>query len=121
MQPIPKDILIQFDAVLKQRNVPISSRADYRKWLRYFLDYCTKYPPPDSRAEQVRLFVEKLRSKNQTAKQLEQAADAVSLFFASQPRKRTEARHGENAGLKPIPLSVSPLKGEKVVSPALVS
>jgi len=32
----------------------------------------------------VRLFIEKLRSKNQTAKQLEEAADAVSLFFALQ-------------------------------------
>ena len=37
MQPIPNDVLIQFDDILKQRNVPIASRADYRKWLRYHL------------------------------------------------------------------------------------
>lgn len=64
MQPVPKDILDRFDVLLKQRNVPAASRSDYRKWLRYFLDVQSKYPLPDSRADQVRLFAEKLRSKN---------------------------------------------------------
>ncbi len=84
MQPIPQDVLAQFDAILEQRNIPAASRSDYRKWLRYFLDFRSKYPLPDSRTDQVRMFAEKLRSKNQTAHQLKQAADAVSLFFASQ-------------------------------------
>jgi hypothetical protein len=84
MQPIPKDILARFDAILKQRNIPAETHTDYRKWLRYFLDFRAKYSPPDSRSDQVRLFAEKLRSKNQTMKQQEQAADAVSLFFALQ-------------------------------------
>ncbi len=84
MQPIPKNILAQFDAMLKQRNIPVEAYNDYRKWLRYFLDFRAKHSPPDSRSDQVRLFVEKLRSKNQTMKQQEQAADAVSLFFALQ-------------------------------------
>lgn len=84
MQPIPKNILAQFDAILKQRNVPVDAHNDYRKWLRYFLDFRAKHSPPDSRSDQVRLFAEKLQSKNQTMKQQEQAADAVSLFFALQ-------------------------------------
>ncbi len=90
MEPIPKDLLVQFDDILKQRNVPLSSHSDYRKWLRYFLDYRAKYSPPDAKTDQVRLFAEKLRSKNQTAKQLEEAADAVSLLFALQQRKDKE-------------------------------
>ena len=122
MQPIPKDVLAQFDAFLKLRDVPVASHTFYRKWLRYFLDFRAKYPIPDSKAEQVRLFVEKLRSKNQTANQLEQAARAVSLYFESQPRKRDESGNHGNTGRKPIPLCVSPastqlstgLKGEKV-------
>ncbi len=108
MQPIPKDVLTQFDDVLKQRNVPIAFRADYRKWLWYFLDYFAKYHPPVSRSEQVRLFVEKLRSKNQSANKLKQAADAVSLFFASHPRKRSVLEKPENTGLKLATLPVSP-------------
>jgi len=103
MQPVPKDILDRFDVILNQRNVPAASRSDYRKWLRYFLDFQAKYPLPDSRADQVRLFAEKLRSKNQTAQQLEQAADAVSIFFALQQKKKTpapSAAHRRSAGQK---------------------
>ena len=84
MQPIPGNILAQFDAILKQRNIPVDAHNDYRKWLRYFLDFRAKHSPPDSRSDQVRLFAEKLRSKDQTVTQQEQAADAVSLFFALQ-------------------------------------
>ncbi len=57
MQPIPKDVLIQFDDILKQRNVPLAAHNDYRKWLRYFFDFCARYQPPDSKSEQVRLFI----------------------------------------------------------------
>lgn len=82
MQPIPKDVLTDFDKVMKQRRVPAFLQPDYRKWLRYFLDFRSRYPLPESRAEQVRSFAEKLRSKNQTAAQQKQAADSVSIFFS---------------------------------------
>jgi hypothetical protein len=81
MLPIPQDVLAQFNAVLKQRKVPEPFHADYRKWLRYFLDFRGKYPPPDSISERVRLFIEKLQKKNQTPEQQKQAAHAVSLYF----------------------------------------
>jgi metal-responsive CopG/Arc/MetJ family transcriptional regulator len=87
MLPIPDDILKPFDAIMDKKGVSLTSRSDYRKWLMYYLDFRDKYSPPDSRSEQVRLFIEKLRSKNQPQKQLEQAAHAVSLFFTSQSRK----------------------------------
>jgi hypothetical protein len=115
MEPIPKDLLIQFDDILTQRNVPLASHADYRKWLRYFLDYRAKYSPPDAKSDQVRLFAEKLRSKHQTAKQLEEAADAVSLLFALQQRQGNEpGRHGagETAVSKTHPHFHLPLEGE---------
>jgi hypothetical protein len=35
MQPVPEDILRQFNAVLKQKALPSSLRDDYRKWLMY--------------------------------------------------------------------------------------
>jgi len=88
MQPIPRDILAQFEAVLKKRAVPVAQHADYRKWLRYYLDFRSRYSLPDSRSEHVRLFVDKLRQKNQTPEQQKQAAHALSLFFESQSRKK---------------------------------
>lgn len=59
MRPIPDDILRQFNEVLEKKGIPPSARDDYRKWLLYYLDFRAKYPPPDSKSEQVRLFVEK--------------------------------------------------------------
>jgi len=81
MQPIPSDIFIQFEAVLKKKAVPVARHADYRKWLRYYLDFRSKYSLPDSKSEHVRLFIEKLRKKNQTPAQQKQAAHALSLYF----------------------------------------
>ncbi len=82
MQMIPADILEQYFAVLEKRAVPVTRHADYRKWLRYFLDFRSKYP----RSEQVRLFIRKLREKKQSPEQQKQAAYALSLFFESQSR-----------------------------------
>mgnify|MGYP003438889997 CR=1 FL=1 len=63
MLPMPNDISAAFDVALKKRSVSLSLHAAYRKWLRYFLDFRSKYPPPVSKSEQVRLFIDKLRSK----------------------------------------------------------
>jgi hypothetical protein len=90
MISIAPDTLAQYDAVLKKRAIPATRQADYKKWLRYFLDYCGKYPVPDSKSERVRLFVEKLREKKQTTEQQKQAAHAVSLYFeVLKPRKNS--------------------------------
>jgi integron integrase len=87
MLPIPKNDSTRFNKALLQRAVPGAFHAHYRKWLRYFLDFCRKYPPPDGDSEQIRLFIEKLRSKKQTPQQCSQAAHAISLYFESQKWK----------------------------------
>ena len=51
MLPISPDILKQFDIVLEKKAIPSSLRADYKKWLRYCLDFRAKYQLPDSRSE----------------------------------------------------------------------
>jgi hypothetical protein len=84
MLPIPDNILKRFDAILEKRDVAPALRADFKKWLRYFLDFCAKYPPPATRSDQVRLFIDKLREKRQTLDQQKQAAYAVSLYFELQ-------------------------------------
>ena len=84
MLPIPDTVLARFDAVLDKIAVAPTLRAHFKKWLRHFLDFCSKYPVPDIRSDQVRLFIDKLREKGQTKAQQEQAAYAVSLYFESQ-------------------------------------
>jgi len=95
MQPIPDEILKQFNAVLEQKAIPSSLRDDYRKWLLYYLDFRVKYPPPDAKSEQVRLFIEKMRSKGKSGKSLHHAAHALSLFFSLQTRKKRSVVHAE--------------------------
>jgi hypothetical protein len=48
MQAIPAGIQDPYLLVLRKRAVPVSRHADYKKWLRYFLDFRDKYPLPDS-------------------------------------------------------------------------
>jgi hypothetical protein len=70
MQPIPPHILAQFNNALHQQAVTESAHGHYRKWLRYFLDFRRKYPPPEDTSEQLRLFIAKLRAKKQTRWQI---------------------------------------------------
>jgi len=111
MQPIPSDILTQFEAVLKKRAVLVSRHADYRKGLRYYLDFRGKYTLPDSKSEHVRLFIEKLRKKNQTTEQQKQAAHALSLFFQSQPQNKhvsTSQAEATTPRYSPLPYMQQP-------------
>lgn len=84
MQAIPREMDGRYEGILRHREIPPALWSDYRKWVRYFLDFRVKYPSSSEKTVQVKLFAEKLRSKGQTAQQIVQAEDAVSLFFASQ-------------------------------------
>ncbi len=75
------DIWAQYVAFLKAKVKDVSQHENLKKWFLYFWDFRAKYRPPDSRSEQVRLFIEKLRNKGQSQVQQKQAAHAVSLYF----------------------------------------
>ncbi len=78
---IPYAVLTDYVVHLGKRGVAAACFTEYKKWLRYYLDFCDKYPVPESKSERVRLFCEKLREKKQSVKQRESAAHAVSLYF----------------------------------------
>src|SRR4030065_2523854 len=81
MQKVPYDIWAQYVAFLKVKVNDVSQHENLKKWFLYFWDFRAKYRPPDSRSEQVRLFIEKLQNKGQSQVQQKQAAHAVSLYF----------------------------------------
>lgn len=84
VQKVPYDIWSRYDAFLKAKVKDVSQHENLRKWLLYFWDFLAKYHPPDSRAEQIRLFIEKLQGKKQSEAQQKQAAYALSLYFQMQ-------------------------------------
>jgi len=78
----PISVMDQFDAVLRALMIPASLLPDYKKWLRYYLDFCAKYPVELNCASgQEQLFSEKLRQKNQNAEQRKQADQAIKLYI----------------------------------------
>ena len=78
---IPRDILTRFQAILVKRAVPPAQHSYYKKWLRFYLDFCFKYEMKDSNKESLTQFIAELRKKNQTSDQQEQAAHAISLYY----------------------------------------
>jgi integron integrase len=82
MQKVPYDIWTRYDAFLKAKVKDVSQHENLKKWFSYFWDFRAKYCPPDSRSEQVRLFIEKLQQKKQSPERQREAAYAVSLYFA---------------------------------------
>jgi len=81
MFPIHRELEADFDAVLNRKSVPVQYRHHYKKWLRYYWDFCHKYHYPVSEKESLPHFKGKLREKRQTEIQIKQASEAISLYY----------------------------------------
>lgn len=88
MIPVPYSVMNDYVAILRNREIPPPQVEHYKKWLRYFYDFSAKYLGTDNKPEKVKLFLEKLRSKDQTPVQCQQAAHAVTLYFEMQSLER---------------------------------
>lgn len=81
MLAVPDSIMSTYVATLKVQEIPVVQVAYYQKWLRYFYDFSANLRDLSCSAEQLKaMFVEKLRSKNQSDLQCRQAAHAVALY-----------------------------------------
>ncbi|MFH1999243.1 MAG: integron integrase, partial [Planctomycetota bacterium] len=85
MLQIPPQIALLYDALLSKRAVPRKDLFSYKKWLRYYLDFCHKYKHDRWSKNSLPLFINKLRDKRQTDFLLKQAFQAVSLFYEIRP------------------------------------
>jgi hypothetical protein len=66
MKQIPQQIKTDYDVLLKDKVVPENAHVHYRKWLRYYLDFCEKYHLKQLERGNLALFIKKLREKKQT-------------------------------------------------------
>ncbi len=73
-------LLLRFNTLLVEKSIPGSHHNHYRKWLRYYLDFCRKYHVQELQQESLAHFIKKLQGGNQTQKQQKQASHAVSLY-----------------------------------------
>ncbi len=81
MITIDPQIVKQYDLLLEERKVPSAQHNYYRKWIRYYLDFCSKYRLPDTSSKNLTQFLSKLREKKQLDAQVKQASHAVSLYL----------------------------------------
>ena len=81
MKPIPAEIKIPYDVALGKKDVLLPAHFHYRKWLRYYLDFCLKYHYEILDKASLSYFLKKLKDKNQTEQQQKQAFHAVSILY----------------------------------------
>ncbi len=65
MLAVPTEIQAKYDAALIRKSLPVPHHFYYKKWLRYYLDFCHKYRHPPSEPQSLVFFTDKLRQKNQ--------------------------------------------------------
>ena len=76
MIPVPPDIIARFQDFLDRKPVQKPFQGYYKKWLRFYWDFCQKYHHPVSKHESLSHFIEKLHQKKQKDHQIKQASDA---------------------------------------------
>ena len=99
MITIPNEVFAKYIAYLCKTGVPDVSHAEYKKWLRYYLDFSDKYPVPEAKSERVRLFTSKIQDNKQPLALRQRAANAVSHYFQMEnqenrdQKKRSSSRY----------------------------
>jgi integron integrase len=103
MLAIPSALQAQFEAYLRDKSVPLQLQGEYKKWLRYYLDFCGKYHFTPAQRGSLPDFVRKLQEKKQTDEKRRQAIKAIALYYEMVRRDILSAK-------RPIPKTVPPLK-----------
>lgn len=81
MLTIPSTLQKKFEIYLKNKAIPDKHHGVYKKWLRYYLDFCLKYNFPPRQKESLPQFIKKLDEKRQTKTQQEQARKSRTLYY----------------------------------------
>ena len=81
MDSIPLHLQTAFETILRNRSVPAGLHLLFKKWLRFYLDFCRKYHFPEIERKSLDHFLRKLKEKKQTDVQQQQASDAIQLYY----------------------------------------
>lgn len=102
MLPIPQHIDARFSNELIKKGISTKEQFQYKKWLRNYLDFCSKYNHSPTNRQNLTPFINNLKSKKQSAQQQKQASEAVSIFhqMESQKTESDDARALKNTTAK---------------------
>jgi len=74
---LPESFLARYLTHLNDHHLAVVGKADYRKWLLYLFDFCEKYRVSGSEQERLRLFLDKLKEKNQPVEETHEPDEFV--------------------------------------------
>ena len=81
MKQIPPKIGALYEDHLNNKAIPKRDQSNYRKWLRYYLDFCFKYKYDNLNNKKSSFFIEKLNEKGHNEQKQKQAFHAASLYY----------------------------------------
>lgn len=81
MKQIPQEFLTRFEAQLNINQISQQESFYYKKWLQYYIDFCSKYGHAPKSSHSLPLFIHKLREKQQTRSQQKQAYNAILIYY----------------------------------------
>ncbi|MEW6220294.1 MAG: integron integrase [Thermodesulfobacteriota bacterium] len=111
----------RFETLLRKRGVPNAAHSAFKKWLRFYLDFCHKYQLPCGSQSSIAPFLKKLQDKKQSEAQRQQAAQAVALFLDMAQVDRPGEVAQPLGGEAPEAQAVSGLPASSARSPVGVS
>lgn len=81
MRQIPYDLGKRFDSAMSEAPIAEHLRPHFRRWLRFYLDFCSKYGFEPTVGTSFRPFNAKLLEKGQAEWKRRQAHQAVALYI----------------------------------------
>ncbi len=81
MIKIPDKLLKKYGTELLRQKIAQKHKPHFKKWLRYYLDYCHKYNQVCESKESYYGFNEELKKKGQQEWQRRQAYRAVAIYY----------------------------------------
>ena len=98
MLTVPPKLGSAYNRFLVSKGIQQKYHPFYRKWFRYYLDYCHKYCSAQSDENTLSAFIAKLRDKNQSEFMQKQARHAVTLYFEMQVGSQEIVGKDKNSG-----------------------
>lgn len=79
MRHVPEDVKIYYKEQLQ--TIPKDKHYNFVKWIRFYLDFCTKFRFTVYEKDSFSHFSQKLTDKGQKVENIEEAFQAVELFL----------------------------------------
>jgi hypothetical protein len=89
------NLVTRYNTFLTENGIETNRHHLYMKWLRYYLDFCTKYSFEWSQTDSLSAFLIKLQNKNQQPFMRDQAKTAVGLFWKLEKTQKIHQQKDE--------------------------